>query len=136
MGWLLVLAGIPYRPSGEAGKRSTQTRLLDPPRRGAAAPLRGWTGTGGLFGYEADDAKALQAHALYATAAERWAGFGNAPERGKALLGAGRCLLSPSRPTEAAAKLGEAREVFNELGAAPLVDEADTLLGQATALPL
>jgi class 3 adenylate cyclase/tetratricopeptide (TPR) repeat protein len=76
-----------------------------------------------------------QALELHVTAAERWAEFGNIPERGQALLGAGRCLLSLGRPTEAAAKLRKAREVFQGLAARPLVDEVDTLLGRATALP-
>jgi class 3 adenylate cyclase/tetratricopeptide (TPR) repeat protein len=76
-----------------------------------------------------------QALELYVTAAERWAQFGHVPERGQALLGAGRCLLSLGRPTEAAAKLREASEVYRGLGARTLLDEVDALLGRATALP-
>jgi class 3 adenylate cyclase/tetratricopeptide (TPR) repeat protein len=80
------------------------------------------------------DGRLEQALGLYAEAAERWAGFGHVLEQGQALLGAGRCLLSQGRPTEATAKLREARDVFRRLRARPLVDEVDTLLGRATAL--
>ena len=80
------------------------------------------------------DGRLEQALGLYAEAAEGWAGFGHVPERGQALLGVGRCLLSLGRPTEAAAKLREAREVFQGLGARPLVAEVDAHLELATAL--
>ncbi len=70
---------------------------------------------------------------LYVTAAERWTSFGNVPERGHALLGAGRCLLNLGRPTEAAAKLREAREVFEGLGAQPLVHEVDAYVGRVAS---
>jgi class 3 adenylate cyclase/tetratricopeptide (TPR) repeat protein len=71
-----------------------------------------------------------QALELYAAAAERWAEFGHVVEQGQALLGAARCLLSLGRPTEAAAKLREAREVFGGLGAQSLVHEVDAYLGR------
>ena len=45
----------------------------------------------------------------------------------------GRCLIGLSRPTEAAAVLQQAREIFERLKAAPALAETDALLQQATA---
>jgi class 3 adenylate cyclase/tetratricopeptide (TPR) repeat protein len=70
----------------------------------------------------------------YADAADRWERFGVVPEQAFALLGQGRCLLGLSRPTEAAAVLQDAREIFERLQAAPALAETDALLAQATAL--
>ena len=71
------------------------------------------------------------ASALYAEAAERWADYGFALEHGQAALGAGRCLVAVGRHHEAAARLVEARRVFDALRAGPLLAEADRLLAQA-----
>ena len=77
----------------------------------------------------------LQAAAdAYADAADRWERFGVVPEQAFALLGQGRCLLGLSRPTEAAAVLQHAREIFERLQAAPALVETDALLQQATSL--
>jgi tetratricopeptide (TPR) repeat protein len=70
------------------------------------------------------------ASALYAEAAERWADYGFALERGQAALGAGRCLVAVGRHDEAAARLDEARRAFDPLGAVPLLAEADRILAQ------
>ena len=70
----------------------------------------------------------------YADAADRWERFGVVPEQAFALLGQGRCLLGLSRPTEAAAVLQNAREIFARLQAAPALAETDALLQQAIAL--
>jgi tetratricopeptide (TPR) repeat protein len=70
------------------------------------------------------------ASALYAEAAERWADYGFALERGQAALGAGRCLVAVGRHHEAAARLDEARRAFDALRAAPLLAEADRILAQ------
>jgi tetratricopeptide (TPR) repeat protein len=70
----------------------------------------------------------------YADAAERWERFGVVPERAFALLGQGRCLICLGRKPEAARVLGQARELFGSLGAAPALAEADALLQRATAL--
>ena len=70
----------------------------------------------------------------YADAAARWERFGVVPEEAFALLGQGRCLLGLTRPTEAAAVLQHAREIFERLQAAPALAETDALLQQATAL--
>jgi tetratricopeptide (TPR) repeat protein len=70
----------------------------------------------------------------YADAADRWERFGVVPEQAFALLGRGRCLVGLFGPTEAAAVLQRAREIFERLGAAPALAETDALLQQATAL--
>jgi hypothetical protein len=70
----------------------------------------------------------------YAAAAERWGTFGFLLERGYALVGAGRSLLSLGRGGEAAVKLDEAREIFARLQARPLVTEAEGYVEQAAAL--
>jgi class 3 adenylate cyclase/tetratricopeptide (TPR) repeat protein len=70
----------------------------------------------------------------YDDAAERWAAFPHVLQHGLSSLGAGRCLLELGRSSEAGERLRAAREVFGGLGAAPLVAEADGLLGRATAL--
>jgi len=56
------------------------------------------------------------------------------PERGRCLLGAGRCLLALDRPSAAMTLLRDARHVFLGLAAEPLVAESDVLLERATAL--
>lgn len=70
----------------------------------------------------------------YADAADRWERFGVVPEQAFALLGQGRCLLGLARPTEAAAILQHARDIFERLGAAPVLAENDVLLQRAIAL--
>ena len=50
--------------------------------------------------------KREEASALHAEAAERWADYGFALERGQAALGAGRCLVAMGRHHEAATWLG------------------------------
>ena len=70
----------------------------------------------------------------YVTAADRWERFGVVPEEGFALLGEGRCLLSLSRPREAASVLRRAREIFARLEAAPSIETTDVLLNQAIGL--
>jgi hypothetical protein len=70
----------------------------------------------------------------YADAARRWQTFGVPTEEAFALLGHGRCLLALGHMTEAAQSLRLARDIFQELQAAPALAETDTLLRQATAL--
>jgi hypothetical protein len=60
------------------------------------------------------------AAALHDQATERWTAYGHLPERGHALLAAGRCLAELGRPG-AQERLAEARAVFTELGALPLL---------------
>ena len=52
---------------------------------------------------------------------------------GRALLGAGRCLLSLGRP-EGRLRLQDAHAALMALNAKPLLAEADTALGNTTAL--
>jgi hypothetical protein len=67
---------------------------------------------------------------LYADAARRWHDFGVVPEEGFALLGHGRCLVHLGRSADAIFPLDAARDVFDQLGAAPSSHEA-VALGEA-----
>jgi class 3 adenylate cyclase/tetratricopeptide (TPR) repeat protein len=75
-----------------------------------------------------------EAERLYRDVASRWQGYGHALERGLALLGLGRCLRDLKKMPDAEAPLIDARSIFVGLGTQPLVEEADALLGGATAL--
>jgi class 3 adenylate cyclase/tetratricopeptide (TPR) repeat protein len=70
----------------------------------------------------------------YGEAAAHWASYGLPLEEAQALLGSGRCLLSTGRPHDASVALRDARTIVHGLGAVRLVDEADRLLAEATAL--
>ena len=73
-----------------------------------------------------------QAAGRYAHAARGWQAYGHVLEHGQALLGLGRCRLALREPgTEQT--LTEARRLFAQLKAAPLLAEADRWLGQALA---
>jgi tetratricopeptide (TPR) repeat protein len=74
-----------------------------------------------------DQARAAR---LHDQAAAGWGRYGHVAEQGQALLGAGRCLRRLGRP-EAAAPLQAAHEVFERLGAGPLVREAGAELDEA-----
>jgi tetratricopeptide (TPR) repeat protein len=74
------------------------------------------------------------ASSLYVDAFERWAAYGNVPERGYALLGSGRCLVSLGRPADARAPLRQARDIFVGLKAKSLTEEIDSWLEHVTAL--
>jgi hypothetical protein len=71
------------------------------------------------------------AGALYGEAAEHWADYGYALERGQAALGASRCLAAAGRHQEAAVRLTEARKAFDALRAGPLLVETDRALARA-----
>lgn len=75
-----------------------------------------------------------EASRLYREAAERWKEYGHVPEHAQALLGLGRCLVQLGAPTDASAPLREARGVFTQLQARPLLEETDAWLARATAL--
>jgi len=77
-----------------------------------------------------DQDRAAQA---YGEAATRWADYGHVFERGRALLGLGRCLLLQHR-LDAQHHVEQAREVFTRLGARPFMAEADYLLSRQEAL--
>jgi DNA-binding SARP family transcriptional activator len=68
----------------------------------------------------------------YGQAAAQWADYGHLLERGRALLGLGRCLVQLGRP-EGRNRLVEARAVFAHLGARPLLAETDGWLQRAIA---
>jgi hypothetical protein len=61
-----------------------------------------------------------------------WHSFGDPYEEAHALLAYGRNLLGLDRRIEAAAPLTQARAIFERLGAAPALAEADALLSQAS----
>jgi hypothetical protein len=84
-------------------------------------------------GEENPDRQLAQAGELYGEVAGRWERFGVVPERAHALLGAGRCLLRLERGGSEAA-LREARELFANLGARPLVEETDEHLRRSIEL--
>jgi class 3 adenylate cyclase/tetratricopeptide (TPR) repeat protein len=73
----------------------------------------------------------VEASTRYAEAAELWAEYGFVLEEGQAQLGRGRSLIGIGRMAEGAAPLETARKLFQGLGAAPLIAEADTLLARA-----
>jgi class 3 adenylate cyclase/tetratricopeptide (TPR) repeat protein len=66
----------------------------------------------------------------FADSSARWRDFGVPYEEAQALLGQGRCLLALGRVSEAAAPLNEAREILQQLGARPALDEVRRLLDQ------
>ncbi len=70
----------------------------------------------------------------YAEAAKRWEVFGVVTERAFALLGQGRCLVSLGRDDEAELVLVRAKEIFEQLEAAPALAEIQALL-PSTRLP-
>jgi hypothetical protein len=63
-----------------------------------------------------------------------WQSFGNVLERGRALLGFGRCRLAAGLPG-AEEPLQEARKLFDSMGFTPAAAEAATLVEQAAAAP-
>jgi len=74
-----------------------------------------------------------QAAQGYDEAAARWADYGHQFERARALLGAGRCLLTLGRP-EGRLRLRDAHTALMALNAQPLLAEADAALSNTTAL--
>ena len=67
---------------------------------------------------------------LYRQAAEGWRTYGCTLEEGHALAGAGRCLLSVA-PVDAMEPLLQARRLFEELRATPLLAEVAQLVEQS-----
>lgn len=59
--------------------------------------------------------------------------YGHSLERAQALLGLGRTLLALERPGDAAPELEEASRAFRELGARPLLAQAEALLVDQSA---
>jgi tetratricopeptide (TPR) repeat protein len=71
----------------------------------------------------------------YAEAAAGWLPYGFPLERGRALLGQGRCLARLGRGREAAKALREARDVFERLRSKPLRAEVDAIIEAASRRP-
>jgi hypothetical protein len=75
---------------------------------------------------------ALEEAALrYDEAAARWDAYGHQLEHARALLGAGRCLLTLDRP-EGRHRFKDAQAILSTLKTEPLLDEIDTALGNPT----
>jgi tetratricopeptide (TPR) repeat protein len=71
---------------------------------------------------------------LYAEMALAWNRRGSRVEEALAILGQGRCWLELGRGEDARARLEEARDLLLVLAARPRIEEANELLGRATAL--
>jgi class 3 adenylate cyclase/tetratricopeptide (TPR) repeat protein len=78
-----------------------------------------------------DERRFEEALSLHEEAAQRWGEYGFVLGRGMARLGAGRCLIALER--DGADRIQTAREIFDSLGAVPLIAEADELLGAEAA---
>jgi tetratricopeptide (TPR) repeat protein len=74
-----------------------------------------------------------EAAKLYADAGDRWSNFGVVLEHGQALLGLGRCTARLGRRSSARDWLLDARKIFTQLDARPLLAETDGWLHQVTA---
>jgi tetratricopeptide (TPR) repeat protein len=107
-----TLLATEYRDTGRIGHAAVAARAVRAEARG----------------------KAAEALALYEDAAARWNDHGFVSGRAESLFGAGRCLLSLGRSTEASIRLREARELFSELGALPAVARVDNALARATSV--
>jgi tetratricopeptide (TPR) repeat protein len=71
----------------------------------------------------------------YAAVTDAWASYGFALEEARTRLGLGASLLRSDRSDEARPQLERARVVLEELGARPLLAEADALLGEGAPAP-
>jgi hypothetical protein len=71
---------------------------------------------------------------LYSQAASAWEAYGGVVEVAMAHLGAGRTLAALGRHDEADAPLRAAAATFSEIGATPLLAEAEALLTRGTAV--
>ena len=118
------------RTALELGERALAERLVErvEPRHPYAAHAL----VAAKAALSEDDGALEVAANAYAEAADRWKAFGVVPERGFALLGRGRCLLALARHAEAGHDLRVAREIFDELDAAPMRSQAAALLAGST----
>jgi tetratricopeptide (TPR) repeat protein len=73
------------------------------------------------------------AASAFAEAAAGWHHFGVPYEEAQALLGQGRCLVALGRAAEATPAIGQARAIFNRMGARPALAETDELMARLTA---
>jgi tetratricopeptide (TPR) repeat protein len=115
-----------------AGEMDRAAAIADSsPPRGIRANISRDTAVAMVAEANGDTELALE---QYEQVAKDWADYGHVLEHALALYGAGRCLLSLGRNDEAAARLGEAREILVDLGAAPTIAEINALGDQAAAL--
>jgi hypothetical protein len=82
------------------------------------------------MGASVEETRGEQAAAAagFAAAAAGWSEFSMPYEEAQALLGQGRCLVALDRAQEAAQPLGQAREIFELLGAKPALQETEKWL--------
>jgi hypothetical protein len=85
----------------------------------------------GLLSARAALAEVEEAALRYDEAAARWDAYGHQLEHARALLGAGRCLLTLDRPG-GRHRFKDAQAILSTLKAEPLLDEIDTALGNPT----
>jgi hypothetical protein len=76
------------------------------------------------------------AASAYEDAAARWNEFGVVTEHAFALLGQGRCLIALGDVVAATTALGEARDTFAALRAAPALAEIDALIDRVGLEPI
>jgi tetratricopeptide (TPR) repeat protein len=116
------------RVCAAAGRLSLIERLLDGVEARVPRHQHSLVTARAVFAEAREDFET--ASALYADAAERWAGHRVALEHGQALLGQGRCLTRLASPL-GRGRLLEARTVLARLEARPLLDEINDWLKQA-----
>jgi class 3 adenylate cyclase/tetratricopeptide (TPR) repeat protein len=119
------------RVLAECGHVDRIGELLEAEDRALTARTHHAVATAGAILAEArgDHAGAAERYAACATA---WLGYGSLPERAFALLGEGRCRRAIGDPA-AEATLRSARDVFEALGASPMISAVDGLLDDAAA---
>ncbi|MFL5795863.1 MAG: adenylate/guanylate cyclase domain-containing protein [Actinomycetota bacterium] len=117
------------RVCGAVGQPATAEALCVQANHGVARNQHGLLSARAALA-EADGA--LEEAALrYDEAAARWDAYGHQLEHARALLGAGRCLLTLDRP-EGRHRFKDAQAILSTLKTEPLLDEIDTALGNPT----
>ena len=117
----MVRTAVAARDPALAGRLSAGLEPIFPYRRYALSTASA------ILAETAGDHEA--AAERYGEVADRWRTFGCVPEHAHALLGLGRARLALGG-LDARGPLEEARDLFGRLGAVPLVDRADALLGR------
>ncbi len=129
--YFLAMAPAFIREAVRLGGRELADPLAD--TSGPSTPLRAHSKVATDAILMETDGDLEAAEASYADAADRWEAFTMVPERAYALLGRGRCLLELGREADAGSVLGDARRIFEEVGAVPALAEADELLRRSSA---
>jgi hypothetical protein len=124
---------VEVRALVEVGRDADAEARLE---RADRTTLRGRLTVASAEGVLAEAAGRLEDAALrYGEAAEGWLAYGFPLERGRALVGLGRCLAQLERGREGANALRRAREVFERLRAKALLAETDALMEEASRRP-